>query len=88
MAVAKVDSKGRIILPREIHEMLGDVVELERAGKEKVLLSKTKRVRIEKGTGRAKGNEDLMKLLDKEPRRTGKPENPSPNEMKSIWAVV
>jgi hypothetical protein len=30
-------------------------------------------------------DDNLEELLDKEPRRTGKPDNPSPAEMKSIW---
>lgn len=85
MTIAKVDSKGRITLPRQVQEMLGEVVEMKNVGKEKVLLSKAKRTQVE-SISRGRRTESLAKLLDKEPRRTGKPENPSPDEMKSIWA--
>lgn len=78
MSFAKVDSKGRLSLPREMHEALGDVVELKQVGKEKVLLSKAKKGKIPR-------TDNISKLLDAEPRRTGKPENPAPDEMKSIW---
>ena len=37
--LAKVDSKGRVSLPREIREMLGEIVEVRPIGKRKVLLS-------------------------------------------------
>lgn len=78
-----MDSKGRVSLPREIREMLGSVVELKPVGKGKVLLSRTK---ISSSKKRSKdGVENFSKLLDKQPRRTGKPENPDPQEMKSIW---
>ncbi|MGI0086223.1 MAG: AbrB/MazE/SpoVT family DNA-binding domain-containing protein [Nitrososphaerales archaeon] len=82
MALAKVDSKGRLSLPREIRELLGDIVELKPVGREKVLISKAKKSRISKGRY---GTDNLSRLFDTEPRRTGKPENPSPSEMKSIW---
>ncbi len=61
--------------------MLGDNIELKPAGKEKVLPSRVK------SAARKKGAEEhgFTKLLDTEPRRTGKPENPSPEEIKSIW---
>lgn len=80
MGFAKVDSKGRLLLPREIHEMLGDVVELKLVGKKSVLLERAR-------NPISKKNEtvDFAKLLDRDPRRTGKPENPNPDEMKSIW---
>ena len=81
VVVAKLDSKGRISLPREIREMVGDVVEMKPVGNNRVLLQRAD-VRMSK-----KKNEtaDFIELNDKEPKRTGKPENPSPNEMKSIW---
>jgi hypothetical protein len=54
---------------------------LKPVGKEKVLLS-----RVESAARKKRTEEDrFTKLLDTEPRRTGKPENPSPEEIKSIW---
>jgi hypothetical protein len=82
MALAKVDSKGRISLPREIHEILGDTVELKPLGRQGVLLSRAIRTTNKRARS---GREDFARLLDKEPKRSGKPENPSPEEMKSIW---
>ena len=63
--------------------MLGDTVELKQVGKEKVVLIRARKPK--KGEGKAVKTEDFVKSLDGEPRRTGRPENPSPEEMKSIW---
>lgn len=82
MALAKIDSKGRVSLPREIHEMLGDTVELKTIGKQRVLLS---RVAKSRGIKRKKDKGSFTIMLDTEPKRTGEPENPRPEEMKSIW---
>jgi hypothetical protein len=35
-------------------------------------------------SAKTKGH-DLETILDSKPRRTGKPENPKPKEMKRIW---
>ena len=78
-----MDSKGRISLPREIREMLGDTVELKQVGKDKVVLIRARKPM--KGEGRAVKTKDFVKSLNREPRRTGRPENPSPEEMKSMW---
>ena len=80
VVVAKLDSKGRVSLPREIREIVGDVVEMKPIGKS--VLIRRADVRISK---RMNEVVDFVKLNDKEPRRTGKPENPSPKEMNSIW---
>ncbi|MFI5420258.1 MAG: AbrB/MazE/SpoVT family DNA-binding domain-containing protein [Nitrososphaerales archaeon] len=83
-ALAKVDSKGRVSLPREIREMLGEIVEVRPIGKRKVLLSPaTKGTKT--GARKVVRQENFLKLLDKEPKRTGKPENPTPEQMKAIW---
>ncbi len=81
MVLAKVDSKGRVSLPREIREILGETVELKPVGREKVMLSRAAKS-ISKKT---RMGDDFAKLLDEEPRRTGKPENPNPSKMKSLW---
>jgi hypothetical protein len=60
---------------------VGDTVELKPVGKGKVLISKVRKSEDKNSPL----NENLLKLLDVEPKRTGKPENPAPDEMKSIW---
>jgi bifunctional DNA-binding transcriptional regulator/antitoxin component of YhaV-PrlF toxin-antitoxin module len=76
--VTKVDSKGRIVLPREMRESLGGTVELESQGKGVVVLrSRAGKINTKR--------EEFKKLISKPPRRTGKPENPSPEVIKSIW---
>jgi len=79
--IAKLDAKGRVSLPKEIREVVGDVVEMKTIGNNSVLLQRAD-IRINK---RKNETVDFVKLNDKEPKRTGKPENPTPKEMKSIW---
>lgn len=71
--IAKIDSKGRVVIPESFREGLGQTVVVKKI-QEGVLLrpakSKTKR---------------LERILDSKPRRTGRPENPRPEEMKRIW---
>jgi hypothetical protein len=63
--------------------MLGDTVELAPVGKQRVMLTHSRK---RPKAHRKKTNvEDLRKLFDTEPKRTGKPQNPSPSEMKAIW---
>ena len=47
VVVAKLDSKGRISLPREIREMVGDVVEMKLVGNNRCILQRAD-VRISK----------------------------------------
>jgi bifunctional DNA-binding transcriptional regulator/antitoxin component of YhaV-PrlF toxin-antitoxin module len=74
----KVDSKGRVCIPAEIREQIGDVAVLKKTSKGYLLLP-----------GKKQEKEDFLeefrKLMMSEPRRTGKPECVSPEEMKSIW---
>ena len=79
--VAKLDSKGRVTLPRGIREMIGDIVEIETVGSSSVILRRS-RTRSRKTVNETKG---FFKLVVNEPKRTDKPENPSPKDMKSIW---
>jgi len=67
----KVDSKGRILLPREVRSELGDVVILERTEGGFVLRR-----------GRSISFlEEFREVITSEPSRTGKPENcPLENE--------
>jgi AbrB family looped-hinge helix DNA binding protein len=72
----KVDSKGRICIPAEIREEIGDSVTLKRTS-EGILLVPGKR---------KDAVEELRKIITAKHRRTGKPENWSPEKMKSIWS--
>jgi len=73
----KVDSKWRILLPREIRSELGDVVILERT---------------EEGFTLRRGRsisflEEFKEVITSEPPRSGKPENWPPSRMKGIWVT-
>ena len=71
----KMDSKGRICLPPDIREEMGDTV----------IATKTSKGILIKA-GRRKGFlEEFNKLITTEPKRTGKPENWSPEKMRDIW---
>jgi AbrB family looped-hinge helix DNA binding protein len=71
--IAKVDSKGRVVIPEGLREDLGQVVVVKKTD-EGILLRPVK----------GKPN-NLERILDFEPRRTARPENPRPEEMKKIW---
>ncbi len=71
--IARIDSKGRLVIPEGLRENLGQVVVVKKT-EEGILLRPTK----------GKVNR-LQRILDSEPRRTGKPENPRPEKMKRIW---
>jgi AbrB family looped-hinge helix DNA binding protein len=77
MPTAILDERGRLVLPKELADELGvskgDAVVFERKGKDFVVM-------------RASSNrERLGEVMDWDPERTGKPERPSPREMKGIW---
>ena len=71
--IAKIDSKGRLVIPESLREDLGQVVVVKKT-EEGILLRSTK--------GKTS---NLEIILDSKPRRTGKPENPKPEEMKRVW---
>ena len=71
----KVDSKGRVCIPAEIREQIGDVAVLKKTAKGYLLLPGKKKDFLE----------EFRKVMMSEPRRTGKPKFVSPEEMKSIW---
>ena len=71
----KVDSKGRLCIPREIREQIGDTAILKRTPKGYLLLPGKRR----------DFQEEFRKIITSEPRRTGKPENWLPSKMKEIW---
>jgi len=72
---AKIDSKGRILLPPSLRHQLGlepgDVVSLK----------PTKRSVLLTGDYASK----FKRMLETEPTRLGKPLNPSPSKIKKIW---
>jgi bifunctional DNA-binding transcriptional regulator/antitoxin component of YhaV-PrlF toxin-antitoxin module len=72
----KVDSKGRICIPAELREEIGDTATLKRTQGGFLLLPGK----------RQDATEELRKIINSKHRRTGKPENWSPEKMKSIWS--
>jgi bifunctional DNA-binding transcriptional regulator/antitoxin component of YhaV-PrlF toxin-antitoxin module len=74
----KVDSKGRICIPAEIREEIGDVATIKKT-KEGYLIVPGKREDF---------LEEFQKLISSQPRRKGKPKLASPEEMKSTWRTV
>jgi AbrB family looped-hinge helix DNA binding protein len=73
---AKVDSKGRICIPAEIREEIGNVVTFKKTPEGILLLPGKRQDAVE----------ELRKIINSKHRRTGKPENWSPEKMKSIWS--
>lgn len=71
----KVDSKGRICIPAEIREQIGDVAVLKKTPKGYLLFPGKKEDFLE----------EFRKLITSKPRRKGKPKFVSPKEMKAIW---
>ena len=72
----KIDSKGRFCIPAEIREEIGDTVTLKKTP-EGYLIVPGKREDF---------LEEFKKVITSKHRRTGKPENWSPEKMKSIWS--
>lgn len=75
MLRAKIDSKGRLHLPAQIRKQLGDAVVLKKTLEGYLLFPEKQAIFLE----------EFKKLISSEPRRTGKPEFLSPQEMKAIW---
>jgi bifunctional DNA-binding transcriptional regulator/antitoxin component of YhaV-PrlF toxin-antitoxin module len=71
----KLDSKGRLYIPPEIREEIGDTVILRRTSKGFLLT---------KGSS-SNFLEEFRKVIISEPPRTGNPENWSPKKIKTIW---
>jgi len=76
---AKVDSKGRILLPPDLRN------ELDIEPGDSVSLTRTRAGLILTPTRKSDYFAKLKQMLETPPKRTGKPENPSPAEMKRIW---
>jgi bifunctional DNA-binding transcriptional regulator/antitoxin component of YhaV-PrlF toxin-antitoxin module len=71
----KIDSKGRLCIPAEIRDQIGNVAVLKKTP-EGYLIVPGKQTDF---------LEEFRKVITSEPRRTGKPKLASPEEMKSIW---
>jgi len=70
----KVDFKGRILLPREIRDELGDIVVIEKTD-DSFILKRGELIDFLK---------EFKRIITSEPPRTGRPENWSPSKMKKI----
>lgn len=66
----KVDSKGRLCIPAEIREEIGDVVILKKTAKGYLIVPSKQTAFLE----------DSRKVIESKHRRTGKPENWSPEK--------
>ena len=79
---AKVDSKGRILLPPDLRSELdlepGDSVSLKRTRVGLIVTPARKRDYLSK----------FRELIETPPKRTGKPENWKPSKMKKIWKTA
>jgi DNA-binding transcriptional regulator/RsmH inhibitor MraZ len=71
----KMDAKGRICLPPDIREEMGDTVIATRTSKGILITA-----------GRRRGFiEEFNRVMATEPKRTGEPENWPPEKMKDVW---
>ena len=74
----KIDSKGRLCIPAEIREEIGDTATLKKTS-EGYLIIPSKREDF---------LDEFRKVITSEPKRKGKPKLVSPEEMKSIWRTA
>ncbi len=68
----KIDSKGRIVIPKEFREKLG-----YRKGEKIIIKQENNKIILEKG--------NLKEFFGLEVERTGEPEWKKPEEIKKIW---
>jgi bifunctional DNA-binding transcriptional regulator/antitoxin component of YhaV-PrlF toxin-antitoxin module len=71
----KIDSKGRLCIPSEIREELGDTAVLKKTSEGYLLIPGKPTDFLD----------EFRKVISSEPKRKGKPKLVSPREMKSIW---
>jgi AbrB family looped-hinge helix DNA binding protein len=74
----KIDSKGRICIPAEIRDVLGDTATIKKTPKGILLLPGKREDFLE----------EFKKLITSEPKLKGKPKLTTPEEMKSVWRTV
>jgi bifunctional DNA-binding transcriptional regulator/antitoxin component of YhaV-PrlF toxin-antitoxin module len=74
----KIDSKGRLCMPAEVREQIGDTVLLKKTSEGFLIVP-----------GKPKNFlEEFRKVISSEPPRTGKPENWPPSKMKALWSTA
>jgi bifunctional DNA-binding transcriptional regulator/antitoxin component of YhaV-PrlF toxin-antitoxin module len=71
----KVDSKGRVCIPSQIRDEIGDTAILKKTPQGYLLLPGKP----------ADFLEEFRKVISAKPKRKGKPRLVSPEEMKSAW---
>ncbi len=71
----KIDSKGRLCIPSEIRDEIGEVATLKKTSEGYLLIPGKQTDFLE----------EFRKIITSEPRRKGKPRLVSPEEMKSAW---
>jgi bifunctional DNA-binding transcriptional regulator/antitoxin component of YhaV-PrlF toxin-antitoxin module len=76
--IVKVDSKGRICIPAEIREKIGDVAVIKNTP-QGILITPGKQEDFV---------EAFNRMITSEPKRKGKPKLVTPEEMKSVWRTV
>jgi DNA-binding transcriptional regulator/RsmH inhibitor MraZ len=74
----KIDSKGRMCIPAEIREEVGETATIKRTPQGFLIIPGKREDFLE----------EFKKVITSKHRRTGKPENWSPEKMKSIWSKI
>lgn len=72
----KIDSKGRLCIPAEIREEIGDTATLKKTSEGYLIIPGKQENFLN----------EFQKVIKSKHKRTGKPENWSPEKMKSIWS--
>lgn len=71
----KVDSKGRICIPSEIREEIGDTAIIKKTDEGYLIIPGKPTDFLE----------EFRKVISAKPKRKGKPKIVSPEEMKAVW---
>jgi bifunctional DNA-binding transcriptional regulator/antitoxin component of YhaV-PrlF toxin-antitoxin module len=74
----KIDSKGRLCIPPEVREQIGDSAIIKKTS-EGFLIVPGKPISF---------LDEFRKVIASEPPRTGKPENWPPSKMKAVWSTT
>jgi bifunctional DNA-binding transcriptional regulator/antitoxin component of YhaV-PrlF toxin-antitoxin module len=74
----KIDAKGRLCIPPEIREQIGDTAILKKTPEGYLIIPGTP----------ARFLDEFRKIITTEPSRTDKPENWPPSKMKRVWSTT
>ncbi|MEM3403337.1 MAG: MraZ N-terminal domain-containing protein [Nitrososphaeria archaeon] len=74
----KIDSKGRLYIPPEIREQIGETAILKKTDEGYLIVPGKPRNFLD----------NFNKVIISKPTRTGKPENWPPSKMKRIWCTT